>query len=281
MTTNAAAFKGLVHRNKGSKFPLVIAMYTAGRTAHALRLKHSLSHLGLSFSICEVDAIHSSTSISGNPESALPKPAFIKTWLLKHGKPVLYVDADMVFVSFPTVIFQAYRQGTQFATYNWLSAEENQTFIPEQNPSLHPGHTLISVGDQTYKKGFSVDHVSTEQIIVSGAVQYWGTSPEALNLLDSWLSVIQANPRSRDDHCLDYAFNNFPERAKLAFFSLPRAYCRVGWWPHITPVIDHPGLPALNMPWQPLAPEYLAKRVHPHLLRPRNPTPQSSNWPSA
>ena len=257
-------------------------MYTPDRLASALRLKQSLLKLNLSFAICEIDHVHSTTSIRGNPESQFAKPRFIRSWLERHGKPVFYVDADMVFMSFPTEVFKAHREGSQFAAFNWLSEEDNQTYFPAKKIAANKQGILPAVGDGTLVKGFAVNHTSTDQIIVSGAVQYWGNAPQALGLLELWAATIAANPRSRDDHCLDYAFNNYPERRQLGFMSLPKAYCRVAWWPHVTPVIDHPDLPALNMPWQPLAPEYLAKRIHPELLRPRpEATPQSSNSPSA
>jgi hypothetical protein len=273
--------RGHSFKNRSSKFPVVIAMYTPDRLGSALRLKQSLLRLNLSFMICEIDSVHSTTSMSGNRDSAFAKPRFIRHWLEKLKAPVLYVDADMIFVSFPTEIFKAQREGCQFAIFNWLSEEDNQTYLPASRVARHKQTAGVSEDDNAYVKGFVVDHISSDQIIVSGAVQYWGYSLDALSLLDLWTSTIDANPRSRDDHCLDFAFNNFPDRAKLRFRSLPRAYCRVAWWPHITPVIDHPDLPALNMPWEPLAPEYLSKRIHPYLLRPRNPTPQSSNSPSA
>jgi hypothetical protein len=274
--------KGHFYRNRASKFPLIVAMYTPDRLASALRLKQSLLKLNLSFAICEIDYIHSSTSIHGNPESQFAKPRFIKAWLEKHGKSVFYVDSDMVFTSFPTEVFKAHREGCQFAAFNWLSEEDNQTYFPAKQIAEIRQGVLPAVGDGTLVEGFAVNHTSTDQIIVSGAVQYWGATPQALGLLEFWASTIAANPRSRDDHCLDYAFNNYPDRSKLGFVSLPKAYCRVAWWPHVTPVIDHPDLPALNMPWQPLTPEFLEKRIHAHLLKPRPAlTPQSSNSPSA
>ena len=269
------------YANRTSKFPLIVAMHTRDRASHGARLSESLTRFKLAHAVCEVDSVHSSTSIRGNLNSRFAKPLFIKFWLTRQRKPVLYVDADMVFVSFPTEIFQASTRGVRLAVFNWLSSEDNQTLFPEGNSMNYGGRSCIEISDQLYVKGFSVDYVSTEQIIVSGAVQFWGDSPTSLALLESWAATVAANPKSRDDHSLDYAFNNFPDRANLNFFSLPRAYCRYAWWPHITPVIDHPDLPALNMPWQPLAPEYLSKRVHSQLLGPRNPTPQSSNSPSA
>lgn len=274
-------------RNPGSRFPLVIAMFTADRLHHAKRLHQSLGNLKLSHNICEIDKIHSSISVKGTRESVFTKPYFIKSWLLSSRRSVLYVDADVVFKSMPTLITQANNQGTQLALFNWLSPEDNQTYFRiNQDPTSPITPQLNNPSDthqsSSFARGFSIDHISTEQIIVSGAVQFWGNSMSAMSLLEDWQATILANPGARDDHCLDYAYNNFAERSELGLFSLPRAYCRYAWWPQVRPVIDHPDVPALNMPWQPLAPEFLEKRIHAHLLKPRPaPTPQSSNSPSA
>ena len=245
-------------RNPSSRFPLVIAMFTADRLAHALRLRESLQRLQLSHALCEIDRIHSTTSVRGSPDSRFAKPSFIQEWIAHTGKPVLYVDADTVFRALPSLIFQAHRRGSQFAIFNWLSGEDNQTWLPVASAPHTPG----------FVKGFAVTHSSTEQIIVSGAVQFWGAGVHARALLHLWHNTVRANPRSRDDHALDYAFNNFADRKDLHFAALPRAYCRYAWWPHVTPVIDHPEIPAVNMPWEPLAPAFLARRIHQHLLQP-------------
>ena len=274
----------LKYRNVGSRFPLVIAMFTADRLHHANRLHQSLLKHKLSHRICEIDKIHSSTSVKGDRESVFTKPHFIKSWLTHTHKPILYVDADTVFKSVPTLISQSIIQGTKLGLYNWLSAEENQTFF-NVNQASTPTTLRAVYGNYPSKfftKGFRIDHMSAEQIIVSGAVQFWANDALCLSLLDAWQATILANPNSRDDHCLDYAYNNFSDRSRLSLLSLPRSYCRYAWWPDVKPVIDHPDVPALNMPWQPLAPEYLAKRIHPEHLRPRpEATPQSSNLPSA
>ena len=280
-------------RNPASKFPLVVAMYTADRLHHALRLRESLLRLKLSHAICEIDAIHSTTSVRGNPNSAHAKPVFIRDWVLQIAKPVLYVDADTVFKAVPTLIFQASRAGCQFAIFNWLSGEDNQTYFPipatstaapaalarsstppyatptpnAAYPAAVSANTNHAAGQRVaFLKGFAVTHSSSDQILVSGAVQLWGSGAHARALLDLWHQTVLANPRSRDDHALDYSFNNFTSRKELRFVSLPRAYCRYGWWPHVRPVIDHPDVPAVNMPWEPLPPEFLAKRVRQDLL---------------
>jgi len=244
-------------KNPSSQFPMVVAMYTADHLSYAERLAESLKRLRLSYSICEIDSIHSSTSLKGSEGSKNTKPTFIKDWLEKTKKPVLYVDADTVFRSIPTKIFYGYKNGSHFAVFSWLSGEDNQTYFPSQSTS--DGASQRTKGG--YVEGFSIKQRSDDQIIVSGAVQFWGNSKYNFELLEIWHSTILENPKSRDDHSLDYSFNNFIGRKNLNLFPLPRAYCRYAWWPWVEPVIDHPDFPAVNMPWEPLSEKYLPKRL--------------------
>lgn len=244
------------HDGRGD-FPLVVGFFTPDRQGHALRLRQSLLSFNLSHRLCCVESVHSSISTRGDPESFVTKPAFIRFWIDKHNSPVLYVDCDVVFCAFPDLLREAMHQAIDLAVFNWLSGEENTTYFP------HAGFTSAEQGRGALVEGFSIPFHSDTQLIVSGAVQYWGASATASKLLSFWAKVIGENSRCRDDHCLDFAHNNFDYRARPQTLWLPRSYCRYAWWPGIAAVIDHPDVPAVNQPWQELKHGSGGLRYHP------------------
>jgi hypothetical protein len=81
------------------------------------------------------------------------------------------------------------------------------------------------------------------QLVCSGAVQYYANTAGARNLLRSWLAAIHRYPDVADDESLDATFN-FPTTAPVTTAWLEKEYCRYPWWIHIRPVIDHPDGPA-------------------------------------
>ena len=96
-----------------------------------------------------------------------------------------------------------------------------------------------------FKYSHSIDYISNDQLIVSGAVQYWGKSDNSKKLLEKWHTKILENEGTPDDHCLDFSFNNLDVENNLDIkkFWLPKSYARYAWWIFDKPIINHPQFP--------------------------------------
>src|SRR6185295_18625978 len=105
-------------------------MFTPGYADFAERLRKSCEQIRVPHALHEVATVHTSTSVQGSPDLALTKPNFIRTLLERYRKPILYVDTDLVFRSYPTLIEELLEKGTSFAIYNWLADGENDAFYP-------------------------------------------------------------------------------------------------------------------------------------------------------
>ena len=207
---------------------IVCAMFTPGYEAKAERLTSSLG--GLSHAIFNVPQVHRSISAGGGDDLDFSKPRFIAFALRHFRKPVLYVDADVIFRKSPERIAALCAEGCDFAIYNWLSDPMNDAWRPE------PGGRL-------WKFFFSVDVASDSQLMASGAVQFWRGSDAAFALLKDWEQALNRHPRSEDDHCLDFAYNH-GDRTGLKPAWLPKDHARYAFWIYSDPVIDHPEFPA-------------------------------------
>ena len=154
-------------------------------------------------------------------------------------KNILYLDIDVFFVDYPDVIVEISEANYDFAIYNWLNDEHNEAYIPI-NRKIESGN----IYSDFYMFSHCIGYHSNEQLICSGAVQFYRNSIKTKYLLESWQRVIANNPDYADDECLDYAYNNFIlDLEDLKPFWLDKPYCRYPWWPHIKPVILHPDLP--------------------------------------
>jgi hypothetical protein len=76
---------------------IVAAMFTPDYRHRAQRLAASLDSFGLAYALFEVPTVHRSISAKGEGDLTVSKPRFIRFALEQFAKPVLYVDADMVF----------------------------------------------------------------------------------------------------------------------------------------------------------------------------------------
>lgn len=209
---------------------IVCAMVTPGYRAKGERLAASLDALGLSYAIFDVPQVHRSISPAGGADLDFSKPRFLRFALTHFGKPVLYVDADVVFRKQPDAVTALCAGDCDFAVYNWLADAVNDAWRPE------PGTTL-------WKFFFSVDVASDSQLMASGAVQFWKSSAASLALLRDWEQSLLKHPRSEDDQCLDFAYNH-GDRAGLKSQWLTKEYARYAFWIYADPVIDHPEFPA-------------------------------------
>jgi hypothetical protein len=207
----------------------VCAMFTASYRLKAERLAASLEQLGLAYALFETPHIHRSISGRGSDDIAFAKPHFIGEMLKRFGKPVLYVDADVVFRQMPVLIATLCADHVDFAIYNWLADSENDAWMPAGDTGL-------------WKFYFAMDALSDSQLAASGAVQFWNNTQPAHALLAAWEAALTGFPGVQDDHCLDFAFNHAGDGVHAQW--LPKEYARYAFWMYADPVIDHPDFPA-------------------------------------
>jgi hypothetical protein len=213
---------------------LVVAMHTASHSDRADRLLASCRTAGLAATLQEVPAVHRSISPSGSSDMTLTKASFIRRAIEAHGRPVLYVDVDIVFRERPARL-ETFAASSDFAIYNWLADAWNDAWLP-MPVRTEAGESFVK---RFWKFSHAVDAFDPGQLVCSGAVQLWGPSVAALDLLDAWQRTIAAHPGVADDECLDFAFNN-RDNGALRPTWLDKSHVRYPWWPHVRPVIDHP-----------------------------------------
>jgi hypothetical protein len=209
---------------------IACAMFMPSQQALAQRLATSLESHKLQHALFQVPTVHRSLNPQGEGDLSLSKPRFIRFLLERFGKPVLYLDCDLVLRREPKQIATLLRKGCDFAIYNWLADMENDAWRPE------PGTPL-------WKFHFRVDLASDSQLMAGGAVQLWRGTEPAHTLLTDWEQSLRNHPASEDEQCLDFAYNH-GDRAGLKPHWLPKSYCRYAYWIYVQPVIDHPKFPA-------------------------------------
>ena len=217
-------------------------MYTSSHFELAERLRKSCEQFNLPHVLYEVPTIHNSISVRGTSDLEFTKPNFIQHLLNRHNRPILYLDVDCVFRAYPTLIDELLDDGTTFAVYNWLADVDNDAFYPI-NVRLN-GQVIQ---DRFFAYSHRLGFYSTEQLICSGCVQLFDSSPAAAALLAMWHNVIEKYPGAADDECLSFAFNNGGAKLNNIRWSwLTKEYARYAWWIFVKPVIEHPELPGLN-----------------------------------
>jgi hypothetical protein len=154
-------------------------------------------------------------------------------------KNILYVDVDVLFVEYPQMIVEISRAGYDFAIYNWLSDEQNAAYSPL---TKEVGGKIIVTEFHKFTHSFS--NYCPNQLTCNGGVQFYRNCSESKKFLKAWQNVIAQNPYCADDECLDYTYNNLDSTSiKLHPLWLDKPYLRLPWWPHVKPVILHPGMP--------------------------------------
>jgi hypothetical protein len=221
-------------------------MMTAGYEPMADRLVRSCERLGVAVAVFEVSSVHRSISYKGSEDLAFTKANFIHFVLERYRRPVLYIDADCFLARFPAKIPTLIEEKTDFAIYNWLADESNVAYLPI-DVHRDPGSGARRSESHFYRFSHSLDYHAPSQLFCSGAAQFHNNTSAARQLLRLWYSVVAAAPRSADDHCLDFAFNNYAgEIAGLKHFWWDRSYARYPWWISTPPVVNHPDIPALE-----------------------------------
>lgn len=229
----------------GSDF-LVCAMFTESHIEMARRLAQSLGSLDISHSIFQVPFVHSSTTPKGEKDAVYAKANFILHVLEKTERPVLYVDCDCVVLKYPTLINEIISQGCDFAIFNWLTSERSDAYAPYRLPL--EGSEL----KRYYGYSHQYDLLSNDQLVCSGAVQFWGQTESAKHLLTSWRETVQNNPLTPDDISLDFTFNNDLSHfhKSLKPYWLPKNYVRYPFWIFDEPTISHPDFPLVIHEWK-------------------------------
>jgi hypothetical protein len=221
---------------------VVCAMFTPDSPRFfqcADRLARSCEKYELPYRIYKVPEVHKSLSPSGTDNLSFTKVNFIYSNLMRFpDKNVLCLDVDIFFADYPEQIVQISNSGYDFAIYNWLNDEHNEAYLP-MSGKLEAGNRYSDF----YIFSHSINYLSTEQLICSGGVQFYRNSPEAKHLLKSWEAFLAGHSHFAEDQCLDYVYNNFIlESVHMKPFWLDKSYMRFPWWPHVKPVIMHPGL---------------------------------------
>ncbi len=213
---------------------LVVSLHTPSYRAKADRLLASCRRFSLPAVVYELPDIHHSISLKGAPDLAYTKSAVIRLALKTFGKPVFYVDADMVFVEHPTPV-RSLIPNFDFGIYNWFADAQADAWRPIEIP--RPGAPVS--GKRYWCFRYALDLWDPAQLFASGASQFWNATAASAALLDDWQNALAEFPTVADDECLDFAFNNRDNTGlRAAWFD--KSYARYPWWPHVKPVVDHP-----------------------------------------
>lgn len=252
-----------VHRNPF----IVCAFFTPSHMRYykfAQRFLSSCKKFNLPCCIYLLPDIHRSISLSGCDDLAFTKANFIAYNLERFPeKNILYIDIDILFVEYPEIFAEISRTSYDFAIYNWLSDLNNATFPP----------LLEKIGDkiidsELHMYASHILHYCTDQLMCSGGVQFYRNCLQSKYFLKAWQNIISKNPYCADDECLDYAYNNLDSSSiKLQPLWLEMSYLRLPCWPHIKPVILHPGMPKAGEKRI-----SLKNRYYPEKCQKRNPT---------
>jgi hypothetical protein len=249
---------------------VVCAMLTDGFYDYADRLIRSCKLHNLQYVLYEVPTVHQSISPKGTADPSFTKANFIHFLLETHQKPVLYVDVDCLIVDYPNIFEEYIRNKYDFAIYNWLADEHTECYIPVDIEGTNGNETRV-IRNRFYKFSHSIDYYSAEQLICSGAVQFYNNTNEARILLREWQNVIAQHPNTADDVCLDYTFNNFIlGNLPLKAGWLTKAYIRYAWWIYVRPIINHPDIPRAGGVFQPIPEVQGRKRFYPERAQPKN-----------
>jgi hypothetical protein len=224
---------------------LVASMYTSDYRDLAERLRASLHAVGLTSELHETPIIDDSISLRGTRNPAYTKANFIRSMLDRHRIPILYLDCDCVMRDTPRRIESLVADAVDFSIYNWLADEHTDAFVPlAAGPSAEPG---AASAPRFFQFSHSIDGFAPEQLLCSGAAQFYAPTEAARGLLVAWADAINAHPGVPDDECLDFAFNlRSSGRRKPHSAWLDKGYARYLFWVYVKPIIDHPQLPFMK-----------------------------------
>jgi hypothetical protein len=249
---------------------VVGAMMTPSHVRFGERLLDSCRAHSLPLALFEAPFIHRSVSPRGTEDLRYTKANFVHFLLERFQRPVLYMDADCVVAQQPTRVDDLLAAEVDFAIFNWLAEEHTESYI-RADITLQDGPVERTTHDRFYRFSHSIDWMSQTQLLGSGAVQWYNNTDAARRLLAHWQAVVEMSPRSADDKCLDFAFNNYPRQdPPLTAAWLDKSYARYAWWIYQRPVIDHPDFPYSGQGFAPLDELHGKPRIRVHSLQKRN-----------
>ena len=217
------------------------SIFSKNFRAKAETLAASCEKCTTSYELHEVETFHNSISPRGTDDLRFTKPRLIRHMLLKHRKPVLYVDSDCHFVSNPLLIDELAQSSIDFAAYNWCADRYNDRYMPVAFEGVP------ATSRRFFKYSGCVNFITTDQLISSGLVQYYGYSVAAWRFLGAIQKAIAMNKGAAEDQVIDFVFNNLGgylwRWPRLSTFWLPKSYARIAYWINVEPVIDHPDFP--------------------------------------
>jgi len=240
---------------------------TPSHAPFGARLSASCRAHSLPLALFEVPTVHRSISVKGSDDARYTKSQFIRFLFDRFERPVLYLDVDCVVAQHPARIDDLLAAQVDFAIFNWYAEEHTEAYVPTE-VTLQDGSARRVTTDRFYRFSHSIDSLCERQLLCSGAVQWWNRTAPAVTLLEQWQRVIERSPGSADDHCLDYAFNNYPSvAAPLRAAWLPKGYARIAWWIYERPFIDHPEIPATVDGFVPLVEMDGKRRIYTQSLK--------------
>jgi len=124
------------------------------------------------------------------------KPTFIKKMILKHKKPVVYLDMDMKIMKYPELFEYMSYKGVDFGAFNW-------------NADMR----VFNVYDPFVFE-------------TSGGIMYFGNTKNALKLVDLWRLKLNSSKYKKcaDDRVLSMAFDKSNGLKWCKCFWLPFEY---------------------------------------------------------
>lgn len=221
-----------------------VTAVTPSHIKQAQNLHQSAAKFGIDVSIVEIDSVHRSISPKGSLKSHNTKAKIILDYMAKVSGPVLWLDGDLTIEKSPFLFNKLARQNIDLAIYNWLGDEANAALRPIKFPDQS---RFSSYEGRFFENAHEVPLISSSQLFCSGAVQFWNYTKRSIGLLKRWNELALTNPFCQDDHLLDAAFNY--HKKSLNLFSLPKEYCRIAFWPHVEPTINHKDFPYGGGDW--------------------------------
>lgn len=219
-------YENLTQLEQNNHDYIICSMFTNNYYKYLNRFKYSILNQNLPVAIYLLPDIHHSITMKGSEDMRFTKHNFILSCLERYQTDILFLDIDLVLLSYP-YIFDFIN--TDFAIYNWLADLENTGYIFDQNQNK-------------YTPAQEIRYYTTDQMIGTGPVHYWKPTEASKILLTNLATYLAKTPYASDDHMIDifYNFRDFDISATW----LPKEYCRFPWYPHIKPVILHTDWPA-------------------------------------
>ena len=174
-----------------SSKPLFVSYYTTNGNypKQAKRLADSFRKHDIEFEIDELPPFSSWVKANSH------RVPFIAEKLLKHRRPIIWIDCDCEIVRYPDLLFK----DTDFSIINWYAIRGTHLDAKlEYDPN-------------------------SKKALFSGGVSK--LAPPAIALLIAWRQLVLNNPTVPEDQVLSWVWNNCPKECETVRFAwLPKSY---------------------------------------------------------